>query len=34
MKIGAPKKIHEGERSVALTPEVALQLSKLGLVLL
>jgi NAD(P) transhydrogenase subunit alpha len=30
MKIGVPKEIHQGERSVAMTPEVALQLSTLG----
>lgn len=30
MKIGVPKEIHEGERRVATTPEVAAQLSKLG----
>jgi len=30
MKIGVPKEIHEGERRVATTPEVATQLQKLG----
>ena len=30
MKIGAPKEIHDGEARVAMTPESALQLQKLG----
>lgn len=30
MKIGAPKEIFEGENRVALTPQSALQLQKLG----
>ena len=30
MKIGVPKEIHEGERRVATTPEVAERLKKLG----
>ena len=30
MRIGVPKEIHEGERRVATTPEVAAQLQKLG----
>ncbi|MEO9782474.1 MAG: Re/Si-specific NAD(P)(+) transhydrogenase subunit alpha [Sedimentitalea sp.] len=30
MKIGTPKEIHDGERRVAMTPESALQLQKLG----
>ncbi|MEC8794899.1 MAG: NAD(P)(+) transhydrogenase (Re/Si-specific) subunit alpha, partial [Pseudomonadota bacterium] len=30
MKIGAPKEIYEGEARVAMTPESALQLQKLG----
>ncbi|PIE11247.1 MAG: NAD(P)(+) transhydrogenase (Re/Si-specific) subunit alpha [Rhodobacterales bacterium] len=30
MKIGAPKEIHEGEARVAMTPDSALQLQKLG----
>ncbi|MEY8830591.1 Re/Si-specific NAD(P)(+) transhydrogenase subunit alpha [Sedimentitalea sp. XS_ASV28] len=30
MKIGTPKEIHEGERRVAMTPESAAQLQKLG----
>jgi NAD(P) transhydrogenase subunit alpha len=30
MKIGVPKEIHEGEKRVATTPEVATQLIKLG----
>jgi NAD(P) transhydrogenase subunit alpha len=30
MKIGVPKEVHEGERRVALTPSVALQIQKFG----
>ena len=30
MKIGIPREIHEEERRVATTPEVAAQLQKLG----
>ena len=30
MRIGIPKEIHDGERRVATTPEVAVQLQKLG----
>jgi NAD(P) transhydrogenase, alpha subunit len=30
MKIGVPKEVHEGERRVATTPQVAQQLQKLG----
>ena len=30
MKIGTPKEVFEGERRVAMTPESALQLQKLG----
>ncbi|MFC1831268.1 Re/Si-specific NAD(P)(+) transhydrogenase subunit alpha [Thermodesulfobacteriota bacterium] len=30
MKIGVPKEIHEGERRVATTPEVAVMIQKLG----
>jgi len=30
MKIGIPKEVHEGERRVATTPDVAAQLQKLG----
>ncbi|MFG6542839.1 NAD(P)(+) transhydrogenase (Re/Si-specific) subunit alpha, partial [Sulfitobacter sp. M22298] len=30
MKIGTPKEIFEGENRVAMTPESALQLQKLG----
>src|SRR5262245_12251548 len=30
MRIGVPKEVHEGERRVATTPEVASQLQKLG----
>ncbi|NCU21422.1 hypothetical protein EOM89_12055, partial [Candidatus Falkowbacteria bacterium] len=30
MKIGAPKEIFEGEARVAMTPDSALQLQKLG----
>jgi len=30
VKIGAPKEIFEGENRVAMTPESALQLQKLG----
>ena len=30
MKIGAPKEIFEGEKRVAMTPQSALQLQKLG----
>ena len=30
MKIGVPREIHEGERRVATTPDVAGQLQKLG----
>jgi NAD(P) transhydrogenase subunit alpha len=30
MKIGVPKEVHEGERRVATTPDVASQLQKLG----
>jgi len=30
MQIGIPKEIHEGERRVATTPEVAEHLRKLG----
>ena len=30
MRIGIPKELHDGERRVATTPEVAAQLQKLG----
>ncbi|MFN3920579.1 MAG: NAD(P)(+) transhydrogenase (Re/Si-specific) subunit alpha, partial [Methylohalobius sp.] len=30
MKIGVPKEVHPGERRVAVTPQVAEQLQKLG----
>ena len=30
MKIGVPREIHDGERRVATTPDVATQLIKLG----
>ena len=30
MKIGTPKELFEGERRVAMTPDSALQLQKLG----
>ena len=30
MKIGIPKEIHDGERRVATTPDVVVQLRKLG----
>ena len=30
MRIGVPKEVHEGERRVATTPEVATQLQSLG----
>ena len=33
MRIGIPKEIEEGEKRVALTPEVATQLQKLGFTL-
>ena len=30
MKIGIPKEVHAGEKRVATTPDVAIQLIKLG----
>ena len=30
MRIGIPKELHDGEKRVATTPEVAAQLQKLG----